>query len=55
MGEIGGVLRVADTDGIRRKLGPRWAYRMRGAVMLASEEDWQIILDSLTAAHGDAA
>jgi hypothetical protein len=38
------VLGVEDTEGIRRKLGPKWAYRLRDTITTASEEDWQLVL-----------
>jgi hypothetical protein len=47
VGEIAAVLGVDDTDGLRRKLGPKWAYRLRDTITTASEEDWQLLLRSL--------
>jgi hypothetical protein len=47
VGELGATLGVADMDGIRRRLGPKWAYRLREAISLAVEEDWQSVLLSL--------
>jgi len=31
-------------DGIRRKLGPKWAYRLRESITLATAEEWQLLL-----------
>lgn len=45
--EIGAVLGVQDTDGIKRKLGPKWAYRFRDTIASAYEEDWQLLLHGL--------
>jgi len=47
VGELGAALGVPDMDGIRRKLGPKWAYRLREAITLAIEDDWQRVLQSL--------
>jgi hypothetical protein len=47
VGELGAALDVADMDGIRLKLGPKWAYRLREAITLAAEDDWQCVLQSL--------
>jgi len=34
VGELGRALGVTDMDGIRRKLGPKWAYQLREAISL---------------------
>jgi len=47
VGEVGAVLGVGDTAGICRKLGPKWAYRLRETITTASEEDWQLVLRCL--------
>lgn len=47
VGEIGAALGVEDMEGIRRKLGLKWAYRAREAILLASDEDWQLVLNAL--------
>ncbi len=52
VGEVGAVLGVEDTEGIRRKLGPKWAYRLREAITSASEEDWQLVLHCLAPESG---
>jgi len=40
VGELGAALGVPDMDGIRQKLGPKWAYRLREAITFAVEDDW---------------
>lgn len=42
--EFGKAIGVDSMDGIRQKLGPRWAYRMREAITLCSENEWTDIL-----------
>jgi len=44
VGELGAVLGVQDMDGIRIKLGSKWAYRLRESITLSSDEDWRILL-----------
>ena len=44
VGELGAALGVDDMAGIRRKLGAKWAYRLREAITLGTEEDWQILI-----------
>jgi len=51
VGQLGTVLGVQDTAGIKRKLGPKWAYRLRDTITSASEEDWQLVLHSLAPAR----
>ena len=48
VGELGAALGVTDLDGIRRKLGPKWAYRLRETITLETDESWQLLLASLT-------
>jgi hypothetical protein len=48
VGELGAALGVADTEGLRRKLGPKWAYRMRDSITGATEEDWLLLLRCLS-------
>jgi hypothetical protein len=31
-----------------RKLGPKWAYRLRDTITSASDEDWRLILRCLS-------
>jgi hypothetical protein len=52
VGEVGAMLGVTDTEGICRKLGPKWAYRLRDTITTASEEDWQLVLHCLARACG---
>lgn len=47
VGQLGAALGVEDLDGIRRKLGPKWAYRMRETITNATEEDWLLVLRCL--------
>ena len=47
VGELGAALGVVDMDGIRKKLGCKWAYRLREAITLSSAEDWQLLLNVL--------
>ena len=44
VGELGAALDVADMDGIRRKLGPNWAYRLREAITPPSDVPPQNVL-----------
>lgn len=48
VGELGRALGVVDMDGIRRKLGSKWAYWLREAITLASAEDWQLLLSVIS-------
>lgn len=47
--ELGAALGVGTIDGLRQKLGPRWAYRFRDVITLGSNEDWGMLLCSLRA------
>ena len=47
VGELGIAIGATDTDGIRRKLGPKWAYRLRDVITLGTDEDWKMALSSL--------
>ena len=47
VGEVGAALGVEDLAGIGKKLGPKWAYRLRKTITSASEEDWQLVLRCL--------
>jgi hypothetical protein len=40
--------------GIRRKLGPKWAYRLRENITLGSEEDRPCSLQILASVQTDA-
>jgi len=35
-------------EGIRRKLGSRWAYFLRESITLALTEDWQLLLSVIS-------
>jgi hypothetical protein len=47
VGQIAAALGVRDMEGICRKLGSKWAYRLREAITLGSNEDWQHLLSTL--------
>ena len=51
VGEIAAAIGVHDMAGIRRKLGRKWAYRLREAITLSSAEDWSQLLAVLTWRH----
>ncbi len=55
VGEIGVALGALDLDGIRRRLGPKWAYRLRDAITLANEVDWALVLGALAGEFKPAA
>jgi hypothetical protein len=38
---------------IRRKLGSKWAYRLREAITLAVEAEWQRVIQSLRYSAGE--
>jgi len=40
VGELAEAVGVKDMNGLKKKLGPRWAYRSRDAITNASTEDW---------------
>ena len=48
VGQIATALGVVNMDGIRRKLGSKWAYQLREYITLADDSDWQIILTLLS-------
>jgi hypothetical protein len=48
VGELAAALGVDDMTGIRRKLGSKWVYRLREAVTLGTEEDWQVLPSGTT-------
>jgi len=47
IGEIGRALGVTDMEGIRRKLGSKWAYHLRESIALATAEQWSELLSVL--------
>lgn len=46
--ELGAALGVRDMEGIRRRLGSKWAYHLRESITLASDGDWLLLLSTLT-------
>lgn len=55
VGELAGALGVEDMDGLKKKLGPRWAYRSRQAITQSSEADWKGFLSLVAEAEGNTA
>lgn len=55
VGERGATVGAADIPALRRKLGPKWAYRMREIITWGPEDDWLLILASIRAGHRFAA
>jgi hypothetical protein len=51
VGQLGAALGVEDLDGIRRKLGRKWAYWMRENITLSSSDDWAELLAVLRYRH----
>lgn len=47
VGQIAKAINVTDFTEIRSKLGSKWAYRAREAIILAPEADWDDLLSSL--------
>jgi hypothetical protein len=47
VGELGAALGVLDMDGIRRSLGSKWAYKLREAITIATNEDWRLLLSMI--------
>ena len=56
VGQLAFALNCDTTEGdlrqIRLKLGPRWGYRLRGAIISATQEEWVQLLYSLASTHG---
>jgi hypothetical protein len=48
VGELARALNVCDMEGIRKRLGPKWAYRLRESITLASEDDWRLLLSVIS-------
>ncbi|MDD3181112.1 MAG: hypothetical protein PHQ04_12340 [Opitutaceae bacterium] len=44
VGELAAALGVPDLEGIRRRLGARWAYRLREAITLSNDAEWGMLL-----------
>ena len=55
VGELGAALGVEDIAGIRRKLDAKWAYRLREAITLGTEEDGQVLIQLWETAGGNVA
>ncbi|WP_069961034.1 rolling circle replication-associated protein [Lacunisphaera limnophila] len=53
VGELGKALGVVDMDGIRRRLGPKWAYRLRESITMDSDEEWRLLITVLTRGHSE--
>lgn len=51
VGELGSALGVEDMTGLRRKLGPKWAYRLRDAITTSGQDEWQSVLLALKTAY----
>jgi hypothetical protein len=49
VGELAGIIHAANLDELRRKLGGRWAYDLRDAILTDSEGGWRDFLDSIAA------
>lgn len=47
VGQLAEACGIADFDGLRRRLGSRWAYRMRGAILTSCDEEFAMVLASL--------
>ena len=48
----GAALGVVDLAGIRRRLGRRWAYRLRETITIGSGADWRLLLELLAKQYG---
>jgi hypothetical protein len=48
VGQIAGALRVLDMEGIRRRLGSRWAYHLREIITLSDEQEWGNFLSTIS-------
>lgn len=44
VGELAAALGIPGMEGLRSRFGPRWAYRLREAITLSSDEDWELLL-----------
>lgn len=45
VGELAAAAGVDSLDGLTRRLGPRWAYRMKGAIVGSDADEWRAVLD----------
>jgi hypothetical protein len=53
--ELAAAVGVPDMDGLRRKLGPRWAYQLRQSLTLDRPDGWQELLGVLRSDDSRAA
>jgi hypothetical protein len=45
VGEVATAVGVKDYDGLRRKLGRKWAYELRETIMKADDAEWRGFLE----------
>lgn len=52
VGEIAAALGITSVDfaALRQRLGSRWAYFLRGAIILSDDDQWQDVISSMIAA-----
>jgi hypothetical protein len=48
VGQLAAAVGARDLNDIRRKFGRRWGYRFRSAITLASESDWQMLMQNFS-------
>jgi hypothetical protein len=53
--ELAAAVGAKDMDGLRRKFGPRWAYKLRQSITLDRAEDWLDVLRCLRSECAPAA
>lgn len=46
--QLASALGIEDITEIRRRLGPKWAYRLREVITMGSDEDWSSVLRLLS-------
>jgi hypothetical protein len=44
VGEIAAALRVKTYDGLKQKLGRKWAYELRETITMTEEKEWRDFL-----------
>jgi hypothetical protein len=47
VGQLAVACGIADYDGLRARLGRRWAYQLRGAVTTSSDEEFALVVETL--------
>lgn len=52
VGELARAIGADDADGLRRTLGPRWAYYFRPTIMTASEPEWRRLMQYTADKYG---